>query len=70
MKGVRNVVTALLIGSLTPMLVWAASGAALYERRKEKNLLKQASNLTCSIDADCPPGYACVNGRCILQRAQ
>ena len=31
---------------------------------KEKQFEK-TPNLTCSIDADCPPGYVCFNGRCI-----
>ena len=26
-------------------------------------------NLMCSIDADCPPGYICVNGHCVPQKA-
>jgi hypothetical protein len=26
-------------------------------------------NLMCSIDTDCPPGYICVNGHCVPQKA-
>lgn len=34
--------------------------------KKRAKLLKKApTNLTCSINADCPRGYVCVNGRCV-----
>ncbi|MFQ5997433.1 MAG: dickkopf-related protein [Dehalococcoidales bacterium] len=26
-------------------------------------------HLSCSIDADCPPGYVCVNGLCVPKKA-
>ena len=26
-------------------------------------------DLTCSVDADCPPGYLCENGHCVPQKA-
>lgn len=34
-----------------------------------KRRRKAFSNLTCSVDTDCPPGYACIDGRCIPQNA-
>ena len=34
-----------------------------------KQTEKAPSNLMCSIDSDCPPGYVCLNGRCMPQKA-
>ena len=66
MKRLRNCMLALLIGCCTPLLIWVGAGTALYQRRKEKNPLKRAlSNLVCSVDIDCPPGFVCVEGRCV-----
>lgn len=71
MKRLRNCIVALLLGCSTPVLIWVGAGVALYQRRKEANLLKQAlPNLACSIDADCPPGFVCLNGQCVPLKAQ
>ncbi len=69
MKRFRNCIVALLIGLSTPLLIWVGAGAALYQQRKQANLLKQAlPNLVCSLDTDCPPGFVCVGGRCVPAR--
>ncbi len=34
-------------------------------RRKTAISMADSSGLVCSIDADCPPGYTCVNGTCM-----
>jgi hypothetical protein len=31
---------------------------------------KATSKLTCSVDMDCPTGYVCIDGQCVLQRTQ
>ena len=71
MKKVRNCISALLIGCCMPLLIWAGLGVALYQRKKEANLLKQAlANMMCSINADCPPGFVCLDGHCIPARTR
>ncbi len=30
---------------------------------------RPGANLACSIDADCPAGFMCVNGRCVPEKA-
>lgn len=34
-------------------------------RAKMAKMKKVPSELVCSTDADCPPGYVCVNGKCV-----
>lgn len=66
MKRLRNCTLALLIGLCTPLLIWVGAGSALYQSRKQKNLVKRAlTNVACSIDTDCPPGFVCVSGYCV-----
>lgn len=70
MKRLRNCTLALLLGLCVPLLIWVGAGVALSQRRRQANLVKQAfPDLVCSIDADCPSGYVCLNGRCVLQEA-
>lgn len=38
---------------------------AVRSKERAKSLKKAPTNLTCTIDADCPRGYVCVNGRCV-----
>ncbi|MBI4284774.1 MAG: hypothetical protein HY670_02600 [Chloroflexi bacterium] len=52
----------LLVGSLMPLSIWVAAGSALVRQQREA---RRARRLACLIDADCPAGYACVNGHCI-----
>lgn len=66
MKPLRNCILALLIGCSTPILIWVGAGSALYQGRKRANLLKRAlTNLACSVDADCPLGFVCLDGYCV-----
>lgn len=42
----------------------------LLEQTKRKmtgDIKEHIENLVCSIDADCPEGYICIEGKCILQ---
>ncbi len=34
---------------------------------RQNNL--QPRELFCTIDADCPPGYICMGGRCVIQQS-
>jgi hypothetical protein len=66
MRRLRNCTVALLLGCSAPLLIWMGAGAALYQWRKEVNLLGRASqDLVCSIDFDCPSGFVCLAGHCV-----
>ncbi len=66
MRRLRNCALALLIGISAPALIWVGAGSALYQSRKQGNLLKRAlPNLACSIDTDCPTGFVCLRGQCV-----
>ncbi len=68
MKRLRNCIVAMLLGCCAPVLIWVGVASAIYQRRKITKLFEEAlPNLACSINSDCPPGYVCVNGYCILQ---
>jgi hypothetical protein len=70
MKRLRNLTLVLLLGCSAPLLIWVGAGVALYQKRRAASSLKQAlSGASCSIDADCPPGYICLNGRCVPQKS-
>ncbi len=62
MKTLRNCTVALLLGLSAPVLIWVGAGAALVSARREKMAVRQPA--TCSVDADCPPGFVCIGGRC------
>ncbi len=69
MRRLRNCTIALLLGCCAPLLIWVGGGAALYQWRKEANLLKRAlPELTCSVNTDCPSGFMCVAGHCVPAR--
>jgi len=62
----------LTLAALFPVaLIWYINSGGIYAaitRRKRVKLLEKAlPNLTCSINADCPPGFACLEGRCVAQ---
>jgi len=66
-----SVILALAIAALIALFpvafIWyvCIGGICIAIQRKRVALL----NITCSIDADCPPGYMCVNCHCIPQKA-
>lgn len=61
------VILALLAAVLAPLLIWVAAIINLWQafaRRRITRAQFAFSNLTCRIDADCPSGYVCTDGRC------
>ena len=58
---------AVLVFLLPVAFVWFMCIGGIYHDIRRRRVA--SSNLVCSIDADCPPGYTCVNGRCLPQRA-
>jgi hypothetical protein len=62
MKRIGKVGLALLAGLLFPIGIWVAAGSALYQSIRRNT---RETSSTCRIDADCPPGYICINGRCV-----
>jgi len=57
-----------IAGIFIPLLLWVALVTALQlifaEWRTTRPQLL-AGNLTCSIDANCPSGFRCIDGRCL-----
>lgn len=53
--------------------IWYMNVGGIHQaikRRKVAKLFEKAlSNLTCSVNADCPPGYVCIGGHCVPQKA-
>lgn len=73
-----QVIVAITIGILMALfpaaLIWYINGGGIYEaivRRKRTKLLEMAlPNVNCSTNTDCPPGFICVRGRCVPQKAR
>ena len=63
-------IIAALICMVAPGLIWYINIAGTFTaiKRLLAGKLFRQEILTCSIDADCPPGHVCMGGRCILQR--
>ena len=50
--------------ALVPVaFVWYVNGGGIYHAIK-KTRTKVMDRLTCSIDADCPDGFICIDGQC------
>jgi hypothetical protein len=72
-KRVGAVFLAVVGGISMPLLVWVAGIAALYQIFSEWRTTRtwlMSTNLTCNINADCPPGYQCIGGRCAPARSE
>lgn len=68
MRRLRNCIIALLIGMCTPLLIWVAAGAALYQHNKARRL-QIIGGMVCSTDTECPPGFMCTAGRCVPRQS-
>ena len=67
MRKLRNCSLAFFLGCCAPLLIWVGAGVALYKRQKDVGQLRKSLlNLLCSTDTDCPSGYICEEGRCVL----
>jgi hypothetical protein len=43
-------------------------GTTIKSKKKAKLLEKAIPDLTCSINADCPAGFVCIEGRCVPEK--
>ena len=69
-KRVEAVFLALLAGIFVPLLVWVAVIITFWQIFAEWRAIRVGllvGNLICSVNADCPPSYECVGGRCLLR---
>jgi hypothetical protein len=76
-KGVVNIACALaailiapLVIIMWPFLCWAGAGGGLYHNWKRARFGGIGPGGECSVDADCPPGYICIQGRCVPEQAR
>ena len=73
MKKTGAVILALLAAVLAPLLIWVAAIINLWQAFAQWRIARAQfafSNLACRIDADCPPGYVCIDGRCASRSSQ
>ncbi len=66
-KSIGAVLLAILAGISLPLLIWAAIVHCIRQIYLEWRTFRtglRAGNLACNLNTDCPPGYACVGGRC------
>ncbi|MBI2869272.1 MAG: hypothetical protein HYX96_05555 [Chloroflexi bacterium] len=61
MKRFLNCFMALGVGLVMPVLIWVGAGSAMVQAKRMK------ASPACSLDSDCPPGFVCVNGRCVAR---
>jgi ABC-type uncharacterized transport system YnjBCD permease subunit len=67
-KSARAAFLAVLAGISAPLLIWVALVAAIRQVYAEWRVTRtqlHAGNVACSIKSDCPPGYHCIDGRCL-----
>lgn len=62
MNSVFNVMLALTLGLLAPVLIWVGVAGSIIEARRRRK-----AGTSCAIDTDCPSGFVCMNGRCVPQ---
>ena len=54
----------LFVAAVVPVaFAWYVGGGSIC-RAVMKTERKVREQLTCSADADCPPGFICINGQC------
>lgn len=69
MERVKYLGLALGLVALMPVMIWVAAGAAGISGLRRLRRARPAIVLTCTVDAECPPGYYCVNGVCVPEEA-
>ncbi|MFC1948443.1 hypothetical protein ACFLXY_11060 [Chloroflexota bacterium] len=72
MEGIFGILQGLGFFVVLPVLVGLIiiSLSMIFQQLKTKmagNIKESIDNLVCSIDADCPTGYICMDGQCIPQ---
>jgi len=73
LKRTWAVFLAMLAGISLPLLIWVAIIIVFRQMYLEWRAIRAgllAGNLTCSLTADCPPGYQCLQGKCLPVASQ
>ncbi len=53
-----------------PILMGISIAGLFLLWQRSTSAKRVAVGMACSIDADCPPGFVCINGRCVPKTAQ
>ena len=77
MEGMSSIILAVLLAlAVVPLafILYVVVGGSYramqyFLRPRKANGKKKNRSSLCLVDADCPPGYICVNGRCVAQRS-
>jgi len=64
-KRVGYLFTFMMVGALMPVSILVAGGKALRQRGEYLKLCLDRA-MACRVDTQCPPGFICFNGRCVL----
>ncbi len=66
LSSIGKCLAALMLGIMAPGLIWVGVGSAAYSYQKRSRTMRSVR--TCAVDADCPGGFVCSNGRCVPAR--
>ena len=67
MKSAKYLALFLLLGIAFPVLIWVAAIVAIRTAIAGWIGSKLASASACRLDSDCPSGYVCIGGKCVVE---
>ncbi len=67
MKSAKYMGLFFLVGLAFPVLIWVAAVVAIRKAITGWRESRLAAGFACSVDSDCPPGFVCSGGKCVLE---
>ncbi|OGO40236.1 MAG: hypothetical protein A2147_09955 [Chloroflexi bacterium RBG_16_57_8] len=67
MKSAKYLGLFLLAGLAFPVLIWVAAVVAIRTAIVTWHRSRLTDGAVCRVDTDCPPGFVCSDGKCVLE---